>query len=525
MHAQFGDKHVAPESWNREYAWKPINNSELKADTLEINRLMGIQHASYICATAIPTNIQFSDFSLSEILPNKDKVYRYLLKCPNALGVMVMFNNFKLGLGAKLWLYNKQRSHFAGLYTEKDNYHSGQEFLTSHVLGDEVIVEYVEPAKFRTPNFIITKVYYYFRGLKASQANGFGTAGSCMVNAACPEGSSKSVARDAACRIRVTGPSFSGFCTGTLVNNTSEDKTPYILTANHCSAKSTLSDLVNWEFDFLYQSSTCANPANEPAATTYKGCTAPAYSGTDNGEFSSDFLLLKLNSNLSTSTYDFTFLGWNRSDSNFSNNYCFHHPKGDIKKISESNDWTTIGSFGGNVPNTHFTLQWSNTSSGHSVTDEGSSGSALVNSNNQLIGTLTGGAALCNNLNGLDFYGRLFMHWDKFGVASDRRLKPWLDPINSGTVSLKSVKLSGQPLGISNQENQMLSFSIVNSNLNLSWLDGGYEISILNIQGSRIASYYSTNKDYSINIQDFSRGLYILVLQSTSTTKTVKIQL
>jgi hypothetical protein len=68
-------------------------------------------------------------------------------------------------------------------------------------------------------------------------------------------------------------------------------------------------------------------------ALTYKGCTAPAYSGTDNGENSSDFLLLKLNSTLLTSTHDFTFLGWDRSDNNYENTVCYHHPKGDIKKV------------------------------------------------------------------------------------------------------------------------------------------------------------------------------------------------
>jgi hypothetical protein len=522
--AQFGNKNLPPESWMRDGKWSAIVTKEIKADAIEIERLKEVKHASYICATAIPTQINFSEFTLAEILPNSDKVYRLIIKSPNALGLMVMFENFKLEGKAKLWLYNKERTYFAGLYTEKDNYQLNGGFLTSHVLGNEIIVEYIEPKNVKTNDFVISRVYHYFRGLKSGNGNGFGQAGSCMINAICSEGNAKPAARDAACRIRVTGTKFSGFCSGTLVNNTSEDKTPYVLTANHCSAKSTITDLVNWEFDFLYQSLSCSNPSSEPAALTYKGCTAPAYSGTDNGENSSDFLLLKMNSALSTATYDFTFLGWDRADGNYFGNFCYHHPKGDIKKISTSNDWATLSSYGGNVMNTHFSMKWTSTSGGRSVTDEGSSGSALVNSNGLLIGTLTGGSALCTNLDGTDFYGRFFMHWDKYGSSSDRRLKPWLDPGNTGAMTVRSVKLSGAPASISeNREAEKFNFTFNANQLEVSWLESGYELSVYNSLGQQVANKMTRNRDLMIDFSSLVNGIYIVEAKSDQGRKVVKI--
>jgi len=46
-------------------------------------------------------------------------------------------------------------------------------------------------------------------------------------------------------------------CTGTLVNNTSQDKTPYVLTAGHCIENA--SDAQQTVFCFNYESPACGN--------------------------------------------------------------------------------------------------------------------------------------------------------------------------------------------------------------------------------------------------------------------------
>lgn len=526
LFSQFGDRSIKPESWSRNVSFYSIPSIEINADDEAIEKLKTYEHTSYICATAINTSIFFSQFALDEILPNGDKVYRMMIKSSNAKGLMFLFENFELVENAKLWIYNIDRSHYDGLYLKRDNYRTDRQFLTSYTLGNTAIIEYIEPKNYTTPNFQITKVYHYFRGLKSSNGDGFGDAPSCILNARCSEGNALAFARSATCRIRVTGSNFSGFCTGTLVNNTSEDKTPYILTANHCSAKSNLSDLPNWQFDFIFESPSCSNPLLEPDYISYKGCQAAAYSGSDNGESSSDFLLLKMTSSLSTASYDYTFLGWDRTDNNFFGNTCFHHPKGDIKKVSISNRTTEKTSYGGLILNTHLKVIWTATTNGHSVTDEGSSGSGLINSSGLLVGTLTAGSAFCNNPNGEDLYGRFNFHWDKYGITNDKRLKPWLDPSNTGVTSLRSIKLSGATSSIDSKfknPNKLVLYRH-QSSLELNWQYSNYEVFVYNSLG-QILSHTKANENIAIlDFSDISRSsLYFIEVIHEDTREFTKI--
>jgi hypothetical protein len=61
-------------------------------------------------------------------------------------------------------------------------------------------------------------------------------------------------------------------------------------------------------------------------------------------------------------------------------------------------------------------------------------------------------------------YGRFFTHWDKFGSANNQRLKPWLDPGNTGATSAKSLKLSETTSGISSNNPLEKLNCILNSN-------------------------------------------------------------
>lgn len=524
--SQFGDRTQSPTSWNQKNNFQQIASKEISVPEDAIDKYSNLSHASYICAVAIPTAFHFSDFTLSQILPNGDRVYRLMIYSPDAQGLMIYLENFKLSTGCKLWLYDINQANYAGVYTAKDNYDANQNFLTSHITGNKIVVEYLEARDVATNNFIISRVYHYFRGLKASSAAAFGESPSCILNAYCSEGDAKPTARDATCRIRVTGKNFSGFCSGTLLNNTSEDKTPYILTANHCSQYSSLSDLVNWQFDFLYESSGCNNPSIEPNYISYKGCTAAAYSDTDNGERSSDFLLLKLNAALSTSTYNHTFLGWDRSNANFTNNICFHHPNGDIKKVTTSFNSTQFTSYGGIIPFTHLKVNWSATVHGFSSTSQGSSGSGLVNANGHLVGTLTAGDASCKNLGGEDLYGRFYMHWDKFGLNANQRLKPWLDPTNTGATSLRSIKLDGSVAtgiqAINNQKNN-LSYQRANDDFIFSLDVNGFSLTIYDMVGKKMYSQSTRDKDIAIDFSEYNRGIYWVEAIQNDTKYTTKI--
>jgi hypothetical protein len=82
--------------------------------------------------------------------------------------------------------------------------------------------------------------------------------------------------------------------------------------------------------------------------------------------------------------------------------YGIHHPSGDIKKFSKSS--IPLSSFNyQDSSNSHWKVnKWEN-----GTTEPGSSGSALFNDNEEIIGQLTGGSASCYNKDGFDIYGKL----------------------------------------------------------------------------------------------------------------------
>jgi len=95
------------------------------------------------------------------------------------------------------------------------------------------------------------------------------------------------------------------------------------------------------------------------------------------------------------------------------------------------------------MSNSHWKVSWSATENGHGVTEGGSSGSALFNSNGLLMGTLTGGQSSCDssNLNQPDYFGKFSAHWDLNGQADTLRLQPFLDPDHIGMTTLEGMTL------------------------------------------------------------------------------------
>ena len=65
------------------------------------------------------------------------------------------------------------------------------------------------------------------------------------------------------------------------------------------------------------------------------------------------------------------------------------------------------------------------------ITEDGSSGSGLYNSNHHLIGVLSGGSSSCASPGGDDVFGRLDVAWTAQALASGQ-LKTHLDPDNTG---------------------------------------------------------------------------------------------
>ncbi|OFY08491.1 MAG: hypothetical protein A2W93_01335 [Bacteroidetes bacterium GWF2_43_63] len=353
-------------------------------------------------------------------MPNGDKIYRVSIYSPEAVSINLTFDHYNLPAGAELFVYSSDQQEVLGSFTAQNNQADGI-FATALVKGDLITVEYFEPATVAFPGEVhLYRVTHGYRGIK-DFTKSFGSSGTCNVNVACPGGVGWENEINSVCMLVSGG---SGFCTGSLVNNTANDGTPYILTADHC-----YSDPTSWVFYFNWQSATCSNPGTSPAYDQVSGSVLKARNAA------SDFCLVQMNS-VPPASYDVFYAGWNRAtDASISGtSFGIHHPSADIKKIS----WTTIALTTTTYLQTpipgdgsHFRVtSWAD----GTTTEGGSSGSPLFDSNHRIVGQLHGGYAACGNTTS-DWYGRLSVSWTGGGTSATR-LSNWLDPMGTAPITL-----------------------------------------------------------------------------------------
>ena len=366
-------------------------------------------------------------------------IWQIAVKATNAKGISLYFNEFWIPAQAHLYIYNVSQSQKLGPFTSKNNHNSGF-FASPLIYDDTIILEYFQPnSEQNLLKLNINRFAYAYKDISGGELGGFNSSDDCQVNANCSEGDNWENQKKSVCRIQIPDGNFVGLCSGALINNTTNDCTPYVLSADHCFDGGNISNnnLNQTIFYFNYRSSGCNNsvPNNTYSIT---GCQKLANSGGQGENGDSDFFLVELNNEPDFDPY---FSGWNRSNTPASSGVSIHHPSGDIMKISTfTNTLSSSGGLGfGNNFTTHWMVNWSSTANGHGVTEGGSSGSPIFNQNGLIVGDLTGGASFCEATNQSDIYGKLWHGWDQMGNSTDQQLKPWLDPTNTGVTSLNGM--------------------------------------------------------------------------------------
>lgn len=353
-------------------------------------------------------------------LSNGDRLWQLGVFSENAYSINLVFDNFYIPTEAKLFIYTKDKSYVLGAFTEKNNIPEGV-FSTTLLPGSEIVIEYFEPKEVRNQGVIhLTTVVHGYKDF-FFKAGPYGSSGSCHFNINCNEGNNFQGVKRAVALI--LNGSYA-HCTGTLINNTKNDGTPYFLTAQHCVNGKNLSRFV---FVFGYETANC-DGTNGNQGSSINGATLVA-----DGDYS-DFALLKLSSPPPLS-YNPYYVGWNKQNNPASTSVCIHHPSGDYKKISLCNTVLTSSNYEDYPKNTHWKVNsWTKGS-----TEGGSSGAPLFNQNKLLVGQLEGGTATCYNLDGYDVFGKLSYSWlNDNNSSSNKRLKDWLDPLNTGVNSLEA---------------------------------------------------------------------------------------
>jgi len=238
-------------------------------------------------------------------------------------------------------------------------------------------------------------------------------SGSCNIDVVCPLGDGwRSEIRS------VAGLSYGGslFCTGAMINNMNQDRTPYFLTANHCGvrANDAPSLITYWNYETSECDGTPDGVLDNPSTGGAEFLSAIA---------SSDATLLRLEEDPPAS-YQVAFAGWDNDPDAWMSlpGVAIHHPQGDEKRISFEYDPMSTTNYSGNsvTPDgTHVKItDWD-----EGTTEPGSSGSPLFNGDHRIIGQLHGGSAACGN-NSPDWYGRFYQSYENAGFAE------WLDPDN-----------------------------------------------------------------------------------------------
>lgn len=352
-----------------------------------------------------------------------ERVWRLAIACPDAVGISVRFDAYRLPKGAEVYIWNADRTDSRGAFDHRNNKEWGS-LAVGMTAGDHVVIEYHEPL---APSFEgeleIGQIVHAYRGLhrravalaEEAARGPYGNSGDCNINVNCPEGATWATEKRSVALIIDGGFSV---CTGALVNNTLQDGTPYFLTANHC-----LGNPNNWTYLFNHESATCAGN-NGPIDDEISGGTLVA---SNSG---SDVALIEL-SETPPASFNVQYAGWDASGAAPSAVTGIHHPSGDVKKICFDEDGPTTANQGGAA--VWFIDEWE-----AGVTEPGSSGSPLFDQNHRIVGQLYGGGAACAgsvNNGQPDWYGRFDVSWDA-GSSSNSRLEDWLDPTGSGVTVL-----------------------------------------------------------------------------------------
>ncbi len=367
-------------------------------------------------------------------LANGDRVWILKVRAKDALSLHILYDNFKLPKGATLHVYNESKTTVLGAFTSINNKKDGK-FTTGIIQDDNLILEYYEPIDKKGEGIIsINRIDYGYRSTLEKKStnkktNDFGDSDACNVNINCATGNDWQDEKKGVVRILVVMSNGSGWCTGSLINNTNNNGTPYVLSAFHCQDGGTPL-YSQWTFYFNYEAAGCSNPSSQPTLQSVVGATEKSKYNP------SDFLLLEL-SNSVPSAYNPYYNGWDKSSTIPSNSTSIHHPAGDIKKISVDNQSPAISAYSGGTGTSHWEVIWNT-----GTTEGGSSGSPLFNASGQIIGQLHGGGASCASLLSPDYYGRFSQSWTGGGTNSTR-LSNWLDPTSSGVASINGYSGGG----------------------------------------------------------------------------------
>lgn len=361
----------------------------------------------------------------TELQDYNGNMWRYEILAEGFHSVQIFFNRYVLPPGASVYIYNSDYSTVYGAFTEKNN-NADSSLMVAVLEGEEVIIEYFEPndALF-SGQLAIGSVG---KGYKPIYSGEFSEDENGYIGINCPEGEDWQNQKHGTCMITFEEGSYGYTCSGSFINNTRNDGTPYFLTAFHCiSSNITAATTVAY---FNYERTNCNGTLLGKTKTLSKATLRSA--GKE-----SDYSLLLFNDDPPVSYQPF-FAGWDASSQPVDSTVGIHHPDGLPKKISVDKDAPVTYAFeiswDNNVvtpKNTHWQVAFD-----EGQTYGGSSGSPLFDQNQRIIGQLHGGDSE------YEYYGKLSHSWSNKSTGT-YLLSYYLDPDNTGNKVLDAYYPAG----------------------------------------------------------------------------------
>jgi lysyl endopeptidase len=354
-------------------------------------------------------------------LNDGSRIWRLAIYSRNAISINLFYKDFRIPQGALFYIYNPEKTNLHGAFTEFNN-NEKNEFATAPTLGNTTILEYYEPVHaIGKGRITVSQVVHAYRDIYG-YLNTEELA--CNININCPIGAPWVNQKRAVTRITFTQGGGGYLCSGSLVNNTAQDRKLYYLTAEHCSPDNHNSMV----FYFNYENPTCWGTGGSLSQTLSGATFRAALYGTD-------FRLVEINGPLPAS-YNAYFNGWDRSGVTPLRSTAIHHPGGANKKIAiDTHAAVNSNGFGGRLPNGFWRVIWD-----HGMTEGGSSGCPLYDQNKRVVGQNLGGTpSNCDNPQGvLKYFGKFSVSWD-YGGSPSTQLKDWLDPLNTAPLTLDGI--------------------------------------------------------------------------------------
>ena len=300
------------------------------------------------------------------------------LRSPGARRLRLHFRDFHAGSG-QVWIFAPGDPSALGPYTADGPLGTG-EFWAAGVNRDTLTIAYL-PAPGSTPTgfpFALDSVAHVW----PEAAPATDPAASCNLDITCYPAYQQA----ASASVKYEFISDDGIgayaCSGAMINTRSGSHIPYLLTAHHCISSDTEAKTI--QAQFLYQTASCNGPAPDPLSVpSVLGGAYLAGADISGGDFS----LVAL----TDVPGGVTFLGWNTSLDAAAAVVGVHHPQGSYTRIAFGNRGADAdNTVGAEIApaNLYYTVNWS-----AGITEPGSSGSPMLDSNGEIVGTLTGAAA------------------------------------------------------------------------------------------------------------------------------------